>query len=140
MTIRCEITTQERDVFSGDVDMVILPGVNGQMGILPHHCPLLTVLEFGVIIVRKGKEESIFTVGGGLAEVQPDQVTVLADSAEDIANINLERELEARKLAEASLIEAKKKPRDQYLEAQAALRRTDLYINAYRKFRSRQRR
>ena len=44
MTIRCEITTQERDVFSGDVDMVILPGVNGQMGILPHHCPLLTVL------------------------------------------------------------------------------------------------
>jgi len=78
MTIRCEIVSQDRIVYQNDVDMVVLPGAAGQMGILPHHSPLLTVLNFGIITVKvKGLEEN-FTVAGGIAEVQPDQVTVFS--------------------------------------------------------------
>ena len=84
MTIRCEIVSQDRNVFSGDADMVILPGVEGVMGILPHHSPVLTTLSFGIITVVTKNEREYFTVAGGIAEVQPDQVTILADAAENV--------------------------------------------------------
>ena len=69
MTIRCEIASQDRLVFEGDADIVVLPGAAGEMGVLPHHTPLLTTLKMGVIKVRLGDKEEIFTVTGGLAEV-----------------------------------------------------------------------
>ncbi len=84
MTIRCEIVSQDRTVFTGDVDIVVLPGAAGEMGILPEHAPVLTSLKFGIIKVRKGGKEEVFTVAGGIAEVQPDIVTVLADAAENV--------------------------------------------------------
>src|SRR5215212_6400563 len=78
MTIRCEIVSQDRTVFQGDVDIVVLPGAAGEMGILPHHAPVLAILKYGVIKIRRDGKEDLFTVAGGVAEVQPDIVTILA--------------------------------------------------------------
>ena len=69
MTIRCEIVSQDRTVFEGDVDIVVLPGTAGEMGILPHHAPVLTTLKYGVVKVRYGGKEDIFAVSGGVAAI-----------------------------------------------------------------------
>ncbi len=135
MPIRCEIVSQDRQVFSGDVDIVILPGTSGQMGVLPHHTPLLTTLQYGIITVRTGKEEEHFAVSGGVAEVQPDQVTVLATACENILEIDIDRAEQARKRADELLKNAAKLPKEQILAEQAALKRSDLRINAVRRFR-----
>ncbi len=135
MPIRCEIVSQDRQVFSGEVDIVVLPGAAGQMGILPHHTPLLTTLQYGIITVRKGKEEEYFTVAGGIAEVQPDQVTVLATACENILEIDIDRAEQARKRADELLKNVAKLPKEQILAEQAALKRSDLRINAVRRYR-----
>ena len=135
MPIRCEIVSQDRQVFSGEVDIVVLPGAAGQMGILPHHTPLLTTLQYGIITVRKGKEEEHFTVAGGIAEVQPDQVTVLATACENILEIDIDRAEQARKRADELLKNVAKLPKEQLLAEQAALKRSDLRINAVRRYR-----
>jgi F-type H+-transporting ATPase subunit epsilon len=135
MTIRCEIVSQDRTVYQGDADIVVLPGAVGEMGILPHHSPLLTVLDYGIISVRSRGEEIHFTVAGGIAEVQPDQVTVLADSAENVDEIDLERANQARARAEESLKNTAEFDRDRYLRSQSALRRSNLRIEAVRRYR-----
>jgi F-type H+-transporting ATPase subunit epsilon len=140
VTIRCEIVSQDRQVFSGDVDMVLLPGAVGVMGILPNHSPLLTTLKYGIITVRSGELEQLFTVAGGFAEVQPDQVTVLADAAEDIAEIDVQRAEEARKRAQELLERGTGADTDQYLAIQAALRRSTLRLNAVRRYNQRRQR
>ena len=84
MTIRCEIVSQDKTVFQDDMDIVILPGAAGEMGILPHHAPVLTILKYGVIKIRRSGKEDLFAVAGGIAEIQPDIVTILADAAENI--------------------------------------------------------
>ncbi len=135
MPIRCEIVSQDRVVFSEDVDMVILPGGGGQMGILPNHSPVLTTLQYGVVHVKKNGEEYYFTVAGGFAEVQPDQVTILADAAENVEEINLQRAEEARRRAENLLKQGIPQDTDEYLNIQAALRRSNLRIEAVRRYR-----
>jgi F-type H+-transporting ATPase subunit epsilon len=77
MPIRCEIVSQDRMVWEGDADIVVVPGTAGEMGILPNHAPLLSTLKFGILKVRFNGEEEIFTVAGGVIEVQPDLITVL---------------------------------------------------------------
>ncbi|MDH5605373.1 MAG: ATP synthase F1 subunit epsilon [Anaerolineae bacterium] len=137
MTIRCEIVSQDRMVFEGDVDIVVLPGTAGEMGVLPNHAPLLTTLNFGVIKVRTGSEEKIFTVAGGVAEVQPDIVTVLADAAEDLEEIDLARAEAAKKRAEDLLEQGPPSGEiDSFLAIEAALRRSTLRLEAVRKYRS----
>ena len=135
MPIRCEIVDQDRIVFQGEADMVLLPGADGEMGILPNHAPVLTVLQLGVIRVRLKGEEQYFTVSGGVVEVQPDQVTVLADAAENVAEIDIQRAEQARKRAEESLKEGVGKDPDTYLKIQAALKRSNLRLDAARRFR-----
>jgi F-type H+-transporting ATPase subunit epsilon len=137
MPIHCEIVSQDRIVFQGDVDMVVLPGLSGEMGILPNHSPVLTLLKFGVIRVKNKGIEEFFTVSGGLAEVQPDQVTVLADAAENVKEINIQRAEEARQRAEQALKEGVGKDTDAYLQIQAAMRRSNLRIDAARRYRPR---
>lgn len=100
MPIQCDIITQERIVFSGEVDSVNLPGVDGRMGILPHHSSLLTMLDFGEVLVRVGGREEYYAIGGGFLEVQPDRITILADTAEQADEIDLERAERARQRAE----------------------------------------
>lgn len=134
MPIRCEIVSQDRMVFKGDVDIVLLPGVEGVMGILPNHSPVLTSLQYGVITVRWGKNEEFFTVAGGVAEVQPDQVTVLADAAENVQEIDIQRAEAAKARAEESLKKGVEKDTDNYMKIEAALRRSNLRLDAARRF------
>jgi len=141
MSISCEIVSQDRIVFQGDVDMVVLPGAAGEMGILPRHSPLLTALKYGVITVRSNDREQFFTVAGGVAEVLPDHVTVLADAAENVTEIDIERAEAARKRAEELLQKGPGVDTDQYLAARAALHRSTLRLDAVRRYRQgRQRR
>jgi F-type H+-transporting ATPase subunit epsilon len=135
MTIRCEIVSQDRTVFEGDVDIVVLPGADGEMGILPKHSPVLTTLKYGIIKVRKGGNEELFTVAGGVAEVQPDIVTILADAAENVEEIDVARAEEARKRAEEVLARGVPADTDAYLAMEAALRRSNLRLEAARRYR-----
>lgn len=134
MPIRCEIVSQDRIVFQGDVDIVVLPGVEGVMGILPNHAPLLSVLQYGYITVRMGREEEVFTVAGGVVEIQPDQVTVLADAAENVEEIDVQRAEAARRRAEEALQKESGGDSDRQLTLQAALRRSMLRLDAARRF------
>ncbi len=135
MTIRCEIVSQDRTVFQGDVDIVLLPGVAGEMGILPHHAPVLTILKYGVIKIRKQGKEELFAVAGGMAEVQPEIVTILADAAENIQEIDVTRAQAAKKRAEDALAGLKPEDHDAYLRMEAALRRSNLRLDAVRRYR-----
>ena len=105
MPILCEIVTQDRLVYSDHVDMVVLDGEEGRMGILPNHSPLLTTLQVSEIRVKKDQQEETFAVGGGVLEVRPDCVTVLADVAEHADEIDLVRAQAARERA-AHFLEA----------------------------------
>ena len=135
MTIHCEIVSQDRTVFNGDVDIVVLPGAGGEMGVLPNHAPVLTTLKYGVIKVRFAGKEEIFTVAGGVAEVQPKVVTVLADSAENVLEIDVSRAEAARKRAEEYLAKGVPADTDRYLVMEAALRRSNLRLDAVRRYR-----
>jgi F-type H+-transporting ATPase subunit epsilon len=135
MSIRCEIVSQDRTVFQGEADMVLLPGTDGEMGILPHHAPLLTTLKYGIIRVRSQGEEKIFTVAGGIAEVQPDLVTILADAAENVEEIDVQRAEAARKRAEESLAKGVPADSESYLLIEAALRKSNLRLDAVRRYR-----
>jgi F-type H+-transporting ATPase subunit epsilon len=136
MTIRCEIVSQDRTVFQGDVDIVVLPGAAGEMGILPHHAPVLTTLKYGVIKVRHNNKEELFAVAGGVAEVQPSIITILADAAENIEEIDIVRAKAAKKRAEDALANlSPEQDRDAYLVMEAALRRSNLRLDVVRRFR-----
>jgi F-type H+-transporting ATPase subunit epsilon len=135
MTIRCEIVSQDRTVFQGDVDIVVLPGVSGEMGVLPHHAPVLAILKYGVIKIRQNGKEQLFAVAGGLAEVQPDIVTILADAAENVEEIDVTRAQAAKKRAEDALAKLKPEDHDAYLRMEAALRRSNLRLDVVRRYR-----
>lgn len=139
MPIHCEIVSQDRFVYQGDADMVVLPGAAGEMGILPNHSPLLTVLQFGVVRVREKGQDLFFAVAGGFAEVQPDQVTVLADAAENVQEIDEQRADAARRRAEQILKERVGEDPDTYLKIQSALRRSNLRLDAVRRYRQNRR-
>jgi F-type H+-transporting ATPase subunit epsilon len=135
MPIRCEIVSQDRTVFQGPADMVVLPGTEGEMGILPHHAPLLTTLKYGIIKVRSQGQETIFTVAGGIAEIQPDIVTILADAAENVEEIDVARAEASRKRAEESLAKGIPADSESYLRIEAALRKSNLRLDAVRRYR-----
>jgi F-type H+-transporting ATPase subunit epsilon len=103
VTFRLEIVTAERMVFSEDVSAVIAWGVEGQLGILPHHAPLMTMLQPGDILIRKDKEEEFFAISGGFLEVRPDKVIILADACERADEIDIARAEEAKKRAQETM-------------------------------------
>lgn len=135
MSIRCEIVSQDRMVFEGEADMVILPGSEGEMGILPNHAPLLTTLKYGICTVRYKGEEEHFTVAGGIAEVQPDIVTIMADAAENVLEIDVARAEAARRRAEEFLAKGPPPDTDTYLAMEAALQRSRLRLEAVQRYR-----
>ncbi len=98
-SMRLEIITAERVVFEGDVDVVVAPGSEGELGILPHHAALMTMLQPGELRYRQGGEESYLAVSGGFMEVTGDRVTVLADAAERVEEIDEARVQEAMERA-----------------------------------------
>lgn len=136
MPIQCDIITQERTVFSEQADYVSLPGSEGVMGILPNHSPLLTALTFGEVMIRKDGDEQYFAIGGGFAEVQPDHVIVLADSAEHADEIDFERAQKARERAEEAMKEGVSEDAVAYAQIEAALRRAQIRVDVSRRRRS----
>jgi len=137
MPIRCEIVSQDRTVFEGDVDIVVLPGTEGEMGVLPHHSPLLTTLKYGVVKVRIQGREQIFAVSGGVAEIQPDIITVLANAAESVDEIDLARADAAKRRAEEALARVEPGNVEQALAIEAALKRSNLRIEAAHRYQRR---
>ena len=104
-TLKLEIVTPEAKVYSEDVDMVTLPGVEGEMGIFPMHIPLMTQLAAGEVIARKGGQDYFLAVGEGFVEVTGDRVSILTDMAIKAENIDEAKAEEARRRAEARLSE-----------------------------------
>ena len=120
--IKLDIVTAEGVVFSEEVDMVLAPGIQGQLGILPHHTPLMTTLQLGELLVRKGGEEFSLAITGGFLEVRPDRVIVLADAAERAEDISVARAEEAKRRAEERL--SQRTPDVDAARVEAALRRS----------------
>jgi len=135
MSIRCEIVSQDRQVFSGDADMVIVPGSQGEMGILPNHAPILSTLKFGILRIRYQGHEQVFTIAGGVIEVQPDLVTVMADAAENVLEIDASRAEAAKRRAEDILKQGIPPNSDAYLKIESALRRSNLRLDAVKRYR-----
>ncbi|MCS7221475.1 MAG: F0F1 ATP synthase subunit epsilon [Anaerolineae bacterium] len=136
-TIRCEVVTPERVVYSDDVNMVIAPGVEGELGILPHHAPLMTALTYGQLVIRKeGEEDVLMAIGGGFMEVLGDRVTILADTAERAEEIDEERALAARRRAEERLRQRQREDVD-FARAEAALRRSLVRLRVVERARQR---
>jgi F-type H+-transporting ATPase subunit epsilon len=98
-----EIVTPERLAYSDTVDAVVLPGSEGEMGVLPHHAPLLATLGIGELRIRKGGAEEAFAIVGGFVQVRPDKVVVMAETADMSSEIDLEKAQEARREAERAL-------------------------------------
>ena len=121
-----EIVTAERMVYSGEVDVVVVPGMEGQLAILPNHAPLITTLQPGELLVRRGGEEVAMFVQGGFMEVMENRVTVLADVAERAEEIDIERAEAAKRLAEGQIREHR--PEVNLATAEAALRRSMLRL------------
>ena len=135
--LRVEIVTGEREVLvEDDVDMVVAPGIEGQLGILPQHAPLVTTLAPGELRIVKGGSEEDFAVSGGFLQVGPDRVMVLADTAERSEEIDIARAEEARRRAESEL--ANPRPAADPAVLQAAMRRSTVRLRvAQRRHRSR---
>jgi F-type H+-transporting ATPase subunit epsilon len=103
MPLQLEIVTPERLAYSDEVDMVLVPGIEGELGILPHHTPLVSLLGVGELKIRKGGDEESFAIAGGFLQVRPDKVVVMAETAEIDSDIDLERAQKARAEAEKAL-------------------------------------
>ena len=117
------MVTPESVICSCEVDAVIAPGVEGQLGILPHHAPLLTMLQAGELILRKDNDETCIAIYGGFLEVRPDRIIVLADAAERADEIDVARAEEAKRRAELHLAN-RVFPEGDKVQIEAALRRS----------------
>ncbi len=134
-TLSVEIVTNERIVFSeNDVEMVVAPGADGTLGILPNHAPLVTTLAAGELRVRKGGADQSMVVFGGFMEVTPSKVIVLADVAEKVEEIDLQRADQARRRAEEAI--AKGGDRADLAAAQARLSRAQVRLRLGERRRS----
>jgi F-type H+-transporting ATPase subunit epsilon len=136
--LKLEIVTQERRVYSADdVEMVVAPGTEGEMGILPHHAPLITALQEGMMRVKRASgDEEVLAIHGGFMEVLPDKVTVLADTAERAEEIDIARAEEARQRAE-ELMQQHHEDKTDYARAEVALRRSSLRLKVASRRRKR---
>jgi F-type H+-transporting ATPase subunit epsilon len=133
--LRFEIVTAEQVVYSNEVDVVIAPGIEGELAILPHHAPLMTMLQTGELRVRKEGEEASMFVSGGFLEVRRDKVIVLADVAERAEEIDIALAEEAKRRAEESI---KLRPAEvDRARAEAALRRSLVRLKVAEKRRRR---
>ena len=103
MPILLEIVTPVKLAYSDEVDSVQLPGSEGELGVLPHHAPLISTLGAGELRLRKGGQEESFAIVGGFLQVLPDKVVVMAETADMASEIDLEKALEARRKAEQVL-------------------------------------
>jgi F-type H+-transporting ATPase subunit epsilon len=133
MTIHVDIVSAEQEIFSGTAEMVFAPLVTGEVGILPRHTPLVARMKPGEVRVRTGTEELDFYVSGGILEVQPHVVTVLADTALRAKDIDEAAVLQAKAAAEEAL--RNRQSDIDYAKAQAELAEAVAQLRAIRKLR-----
>ncbi len=136
--IKLDIVTAERMVLSEEVDYVSAPGIDGVLGILPRHAPLVTALNVGELRYKKDGEEFNFAIGGGFMEVRPDKVTVLADSAEHAEEIDEMRAEQARDRAR-QLLQEKPRADVEFARIEQSLRRAELRLRVAKRKRGSQR-
>jgi len=136
MGIRIDIVTAERLVFSGDADLVVVPGVDGEMAILPHHASLMTMIQPGEVRIKMGTEEYYLAVSGGFLEVKPERITILADAAERADEIDIARAEAAKRRAEERLT-SRTAAEVSGISAEAALRRALIRLRVAQKKRQR---
>ena len=132
-TFRLEVVTAERLVFADDVNGIVAWGVEGQLGILPHHAPLMTMLQPGELIIKKDNKDTYMAVSGGFLEVRPDKVIVLADACERAEEIDIARAEEAKQRAK-DLIKTPSTEIDT-VTAEGALRRSLVRLKVAEKIR-----
>ena len=136
MPIHVELVTQERKVFEEpEADMVLLPALEGIMGVLPNHAPVLTTLGFGELVIRKGGREESFAIYGGVVDVRPDRVIVLADLAESSFALDFQAIEEARQRALRMMQQGV--PPEENRDAVLALRRAELASRIQHRIQSR---
>lgn len=134
MTIHIEIVSQEKKVFEElEADMILVPASEGTMGVLPRHAPVLTTLDFGELIVKKGNAQESFAIFGGVVDVRPGKVVVLAELAESSFNLDAEAAEQARQRAQKMLSEGLEPEENR--DAALALRRANLELRLSRKVR-----
>ena len=133
MTMHVDIVSAEEEIFSGPAEMVFAPAVMGELGILPRHAPLLTQLKPGEVRIRAGSEEQFFYVSGGMLEIQPHVVTVLADTALRAKDLDEAAALQAKERAEQALRD--KTSEFEYARAQSELAEAVAQLQAIKKLR-----
>ena len=136
-TITVDVVSAEEQIFSGEAEFVVLPGVDGELGIYPRHTPLFTQIKPGAVRIKvpgQAAEELVF-VQGGFLEVQPHKVTVLADTAIRAHDLDEVKALEAKKRAEEAM--TNKESEESLATAQAELSIALAQLEAIRKFRNR---
>jgi F-type H+-transporting ATPase subunit epsilon len=136
-TLHVDIVSAEQAIFSGEATMVIAPGESGELGILPEHTPLLTRVKPGTVRLQMadGAPEEVIYVSGGMMEVQPDVVTILADTSVRAHDLDEAKALEAKRLAEEAI--ANRTGAMEIAEAQAELAESVAQLAAIRKLRQR---
>ena len=133
-TFQVDIVSAEQQIFSGAAEMVIAPGEAGELGILPEHAPLLTRIKPGTVRIQQpGGEEEVIYVSGGMMEVQPDRVTVLADTSVRAHDLDEAKAMEAQRLAKEAL--ANRAGVMEIAKAQAELAQAAAQLAAIRKLR-----
>ncbi|HUO44137.1 MAG TPA: F0F1 ATP synthase subunit epsilon [Burkholderiales bacterium] len=121
-TIHVDVVSAEESIYSGDAEFVVLPGEDGELGVLPRHAPLLTRIKPGSVRIRKpGGEEELVFVAGGILEIQPEVVTVLADTAIRGHDLDEAKALEAKQRAEEALRSATDKQEIAVVEGELAM-------------------
>ncbi len=135
MAVNVEVITPQQIVYAGEVDMISVPGADGMMGIMRGHAPLISTLDIGELILHEGSEQSYIAISGGVVEVRPDKVTVLADIGESAEDIDIERAEAALARAQQSLED--NPPAEHRAPLLESLRRSNLRLKVARKRRQR---
>ncbi|MEO1288204.1 MAG: ATP synthase F1 subunit epsilon [Chloroflexota bacterium] len=136
MPIHVELVTQERRVFEDEnVDQINVPATEGEMGILEGHAPVLTTMSFGELVIKKGDAEERYAIYGGVVDVRPDKVVILADLAESSFDIDAEKAREARDRARQMMDEGV--PDEENRQAILELRRAELQLKLSNKMNNR---
>lgn len=134
MPLHLEIVTSERTVFSGDADMVTVPGAGGVMGVLPHHAPVLSTLRAGELRVKVGQETHEFAISGGFVDIHDNSVIILADSAERADEID-EARAEAAMSRAADLLKNPPQNKEELMSIENSMRRSQVRLRMVRKGR-----
>ena len=124
MPTHLQIIALDRIAYEDDVDIVVLPGEEGQLGVLPRHARIVTLLQPGEVLTRKSGEETSLAISGGFAQIGPESVTILSDAAEYAEDIDMSRAEEARRRAQERIVESRGAPELDMARAEAALLRS----------------